>query len=253
MDVPTHSRDNADASRGAAGREGRSFLPRSAPAVRIDHSALRANVESLLLRTDGEWSVADLRHEARGHGLLVMRTLLALGVDGFLVDEAALDGLAEQFPEAALSAEGEPTLDPAEVFGLPGSAGIPVMRLTGSVLTVKDLRAGEGVSYGFTHRAPADTRIALVTGGYAQGIVRALGDRIAVRLGDAHHPVVGRVAMDVCVVDLGGADAVRGDEVVFFGGDPDDPSLAEWVAHTGLTAEELVTGVGLRVRRDHVR
>lgn len=226
---------------------------RSAPAVRIDHRALRANVESLLLRTDGEWSVADLRHDARGHGVgPVARTLLALGVDGFLVDEAVVDSLSVELPAAALSATGERTLDPADVFGLPGSDGIPVMRLTGSVLTVKDLRAGEGVSYGFTHRAPADTRVALVTGGYAQGIVRALGDHVAVRIGDVLRPVIGRVAMDVCVVDLGGVDAARGDGVVFFGGDPGDPPLSEWVAHTGLTAEELVTAVGLRVRREHI-
>ena len=55
------------------------------------------------------------------------------------------------------------------------------MRLTGSVLLTKALRAGEGVSYGYTHRADADTRVALVTGGYAQGVVRGLGDRISVR------------------------------------------------------------------------
>ena len=50
----------------------------------------------------------------------------------------------------------------------------------GTVLVVKPLRAGEGVSYGYTHRAARDTRIALVVGGYAQGIVRALGNRAPV-------------------------------------------------------------------------
>ncbi|MEU1970435.1 alanine racemase C-terminal domain-containing protein [Microbacterium sp. NPDC019599] len=226
---------------------------RSAPLARIDHRALRANVESLLLRSEGDWSVADLRHDALGHGVgPVARTLLELGVDGLLVDEDRLPGLAEELPGAALRSGGEPTLDVDEVFGLPGSAGIGVMRLAGFVLVVKDLRAGEGVSYGFTHRASADTRVALVAGGYAQGIVRGLGDRVSVRLGEEQHPVIGRVAMDVCVVDIGEADAARGDEAVFFGPDDGDPPLAEWVVSTGMTAQELVAGVGQRAQREHI-
>jgi len=64
---------------------------------------------------------------------------------------------------------------------------------------------------------------------------------------------VGRVAMDVCVVDIGAAPVARGAEVVFFG-DPEagEPSVAEWVAETGLTAAEIVTAVGLRAVREHV-
>ena len=126
------------------------------------------------------------------------------------------------------------------------------MRLTGSVLLTKALRAGEGVSYGYTHRATADTRVALVTGGYAQGVVRGLGDRISVGIARSLHPVIGRVAMDVCVVDIGDAAIHRGDDVVFFGGERDDPALGEWVVHSSLTAGELVTAIGLRAQRRYV-
>ena len=128
----------------------------------------------------------------------------------------------------------------------------PVMRLSGSVLAVKSLRAGEGVSYGYTHRAARDTSVALVIGGYAQGIVRALGNRASVSIAGERHPIIGRVAMDVCVVDVGSHPAHRRDEVVFFGdADAGEPSLAEWVEATGLTALELVTAVGLRAVREH--
>jgi alanine racemase len=118
------------------------------------------------------------------------------------------------------------------------------------VLTVKPLLAGEGVSYGYTHRAPGDTRIALVTGGYAQGIVRALGNRVAVSVAGRRHRIVGRVAMDVCVIDIDSADVDRGADVLFLG-DPsaDEPGLGEWTAATGLTAGELVTVVGRRSER----
>ena len=127
------------------------------------------------------------------------------------------------------------------------------MRLTGSVLTVKPLQAGEGVSYGYTHRAPRDTSVALVVGGYAQGIVRALGNRVSVGIAGERHPIIGRVAMDVCVVDVGGARVLPRAEVVFFG-DPaaGEPSLGEWVEATGLTARELATAVGLRAVREHL-
>lgn len=128
----------------------------------------------------------------------------------------------------------------------------PVMRLSGSVLAVKSLRAGEGVSYGYTHRASRDTSIALVVGGYAQGIVRALGNRVSVSIGGERHPIVGRVAMDVCVVDIGDRPAHRRDDVVFFGdAEAGEPSLAEWAAATRLTALELVTAVGLRAVREN--
>ncbi|HCU79223.1 MAG TPA: alanine racemase, partial [Microbacterium sp.] len=62
-----------------------------------------------------------------------------------------------------------------------------------------------------------------------------------------------RVAMDVCVVDIGDADIARGDEVIYFGGDgPAGPALATWGAASGLTAAELVCALGLRLPREVV-
>ncbi len=146
---------------------------------------------------------------------------------------------------------GNPT-SPEAVYGL-SDGFTPVLRLSGFVLSLKPLRAGEGVSYGYTHRAPRDTIVALVTGGYAQGVVRALGNAATVRIAGERHPIVGRVAMDVCVVDVGAAPVAPGDEVVFFG-DPSrgEPSLNEWTAASGMTASELVTAVGLRNVREYV-
>jgi alanine racemase len=93
--------------------------------------------------------------------------------------------------------------------------------------------------------------VGLVAGGYAQGVVREVGNRVAVRVGDHTAPIVGRVAMDACVVDLGDADASPGADVVFFG-DParHEPSLADWEAATGLRAAEIVSLAGARARRD---
>jgi Alanine racemase len=143
------------------------------------------------------------------------------------------------------------------LYGLPGFGGArrgtPALRASGRIVTVKRVRAGEGVSYGYSYRAPEDGRLALVTGGYAQGVVRSLGNRASVVLHGHRRPIVGRVAMDVCVIDLGDAPAAPGDEVVFLG-DPrlGEPDVTEWADATDLTSAELVVRIAGGFHRSHV-
>jgi alanine racemase len=208
----------------------RALPPASGTTVTLSSAALRGNIRVAHdatatpdLRTD------PLAADAWGHGHEWVRDILS------------------EHPVSALPSG-------AHLYGLPGAGDdtVPVMRLSGRVLSTKDLRRGEGVSYGYLHRAEEDTRIALVTGGYAQGVVRALGSRVAVTIDGVAHRIVGRVAMDVCVVDIGGHAVARGTEAVYFG-DPraGEPSLATWTTATGLSAAELVAAVGLRARRVH--
>lgn len=225
----------------------------SAPRARISLAALAANARAGAAAVPYGDRIADLRYDALGHGAAACaRTLAEAGVDAVIVDPDLADAVTDAASgRLRVLTDGDPTLDTAALFGIDGS-GVPVMRLIGTVLGVKPLRAGEGVSYGYVHRAAHDTRIALVTGGYAQGVVRALGEHAHVRVGGALHPIIGRVAMDVCVVDVQEAEVRRGDPVIFFG-DPSrgEPSLGEWVRSTGMGAAELVALVGARVRRDH--
>ncbi|MET0830462.1 MAG: alanine racemase C-terminal domain-containing protein [Microbacterium sp.] len=223
---------------------------RTAPTAVITLSALEVNLRAVLASTRG--GVIDVRADAWGHGApVVARTALAAGAEAVLVDEAGAAALYGIVDRAQMVFDGSADA-PDAVYGL--SAGFaPVLSLRGRVLSVKRLQRGEGVSYGYTHRASRDTAVALVTGGYAQGVVRALGNAAAVQIGSSRHPIVGRVAMDVCVVDIGpAAGAERGDEVVYFG-DPmtGAPTLADWSAATGMTAAELVTAVGLRNTRKY--
>lgn len=217
----------------------------------ISLPALGVNLRAVIAARAG--AVIDLRADAWGHGAdAVARAAVAAGADRLLIDEADAAALARVVDPGRLQLTGTGT-SPEAVYGL--TAGFePVLSLRGRVLSLKRLKAGEGVSYGYTHRAPRDTRVALVTGGYAQGVVRALGNAASVRVAGQRHPIIGRVAMDVCVVDVGPEAAVRrGDDVVFFGaGDADAPSLSEWSDATGLTAAELVTAVGLRNAREYV-
>ncbi|MEJ1155523.1 alanine racemase C-terminal domain-containing protein [Microbacterium marmarense] len=204
----------------------------SGPTARVSREALVHNARRAYAAGDRAYSRSILDADAWGHGAPMVTEVLAA---------------------AAILPSDDGSLDPYSLFGLPGGddACIPALHLHGTVLSTKRLRTGEGVSYGYLFRATSDTHIALVTGGYAQGVVRSLGGSISVRIGSDVHPVVGRVAMDVCVVDFGSADVARGDRAVFFG-DPraGDPSLAEWTQACGLRANEIVTMVGLRAARE---
>lgn len=108
-------------------------------------------------------------------------------------------------------------------------------RLEVEVLSIKRVPAGAGVSYGHTHVTRAETTLALVSVGYGHGIPRKAGNRSSVTWAPgtrasgtsrqtAHRlPIVGRVAMDVLVVDAGDHPVAAGDTVVVFG----DPAASE--------------------------
>lgn len=208
-----------------------------APVARIRTSAVVANVRSAGVSAP----VIDLRRDAYGHGLVHVADALRAGTDAVLL----VDDTAELADRDRTVTVGAPTLSPDVVFGW--ELTLPAMTLMGTVLSTKALRAGEGVSYGYIHRASEDTRVALVTGGYAQGVVRELGNRAHVVIGGVSHPIVGRVAMDVCVVDIGDTAVGRGDRAVFFGDDA--PRVGDWARATGWRADEIATAVGLRARR----
>ncbi len=224
-----------------------SALPRAV----ISRSALAASAAAAV---SAGGRIADLRRDAWGHGVLaVAYAVTAAGAEGVLVDRS---NVVEALRLEGISAvvDGEADIDPGLLYGLPDSDGMlstrPVMRLVGHVMSTKRLKAGDAVSYGYTHRATADTVVALVTGGYAQGIVRALGNEAHVEIDGVERPIIGRVAMDVCVVDLQGHEAAVGAEATYFGGTgPAAPALARWSAVSGLSVAELVTVVGMHAER----
>lgn len=217
----------------------------------ISRSAL-ASAASAAVAAGGR--LADLRRDAWGHGVLaVAHAVTAAGARAVLVDSRAeAEMLALEGIDAIV--DGVADIDAHLLYGLPDDHGTlrtrPVMRLVGRVLSTKPLKQGDAVSYGYTHRATADTTAALITGGYAQGIVRALGNAAQVEVDGICRPIVGRVAMDVCVIDLEDHDVAVGAEATYFGGDgPAAAALARWSAVTGLSVAELITVAGTHAER----
>ena len=110
------------------------------------------------------------------------------------------------------------------------------------------------MSYGYTYRTPAPTTLALIPLGYADGVPRSASNRGAeVAIAGVRYPVVGRIAMDQFLVDVGEAAVQVGDRAVLWG-DPaaGAPSADEWAEWAGTINYEIVTRVGPRVTRTPV-
>ncbi|WP_405692886.1 alanine racemase [Streptomyces sp. NBC_01185] len=141
-----------------------------------------------------------------------------------------------------------PELGTAADFGLR-----PVMTLAASVALVKQVPPGHGISYGHHYTTSAETTLALVPVGYADGVPRHASGRGPVLVGGAVRRVAGRVAMDQFVVDLGGDTLEAGAEAVLFGpGDRGEPSAEDWARAADTIAYEIVTRIGPRVPRVHL-
>lgn len=129
----------------------------------------------------------------------------------------------------------------------------PAMTLRGRVAAVRRIPAGAGVSYGHVWRADRPTTLALVPLGYADGVPRQASGRAEVWLAGARRPVVGRIAMDQFLVEVGDDAVAVGDEVVLFG-DPATgaPSADDWGDAADTIGYEIVTRIGPRVPRTYV-
>jgi len=135
-----------------------------------------------------------------------------------------------------------------------GDAGLtPAMTLRAGLASAKRVRAGEGVSYGHEYVTSADTNLALVPLGYADGIPRNATNVGPVSIGGQRFTVSGRVCMDQFVVDVGDLDVHEGDAAVLFGpGRDGEPTAQDWADATGTIHYEIVTRIGPRVTRTYV-
>ncbi len=126
----------------------------------------------------------------------------------------------------------------------------PVMTLRTRVAHVRRVGAGESVGYSGSFRAGADTRVATLAIGYADGVPVASSNRGSVLLRGQRRPIVGRVSMDFIGVDVGDAPVEIGEEAILFGEGQGTRLPVEDVAAAADTISyELLVRVGSRVRR----
>jgi alanine racemase len=113
-----------------------------------------------------------------------------------------------------------------------------------AIMQIREVAAGEGVGYNSTFIAQRATRVGVIALGYADGYLRSWSGKGAMLAGDSRLPVLGRVSMDMTVINLSAAPQLKeGDWVTA------DYALPEASALTGLSQYELLTSLGRRFVR----
>lgn len=133
-----------------------------------------------------------------------------------------------------------------------GTVGLePVMSWKAKVSHVKNIKAGESVSYGRTFQAAYPTRVATIPIGYADGLRRALSNQGEMLVHGKRSTMIGRVCMDQTMLEVTKIPGVKvGDVVTILGKDGYDQitatEMAEWM---GTISYEVVCGISKRVSR----
>jgi alanine racemase len=162
------------------------------------------------------------------------------GMKALIRPGLALYGVAPQF---------EPDEPPAVATARAGLK--PALTWKTRVVSVRTITAGAVVGYNGTFVATEPMRLALLAVGYADGLDRHLGNNFSLLVRGQRAPLVGRVSMDLAVLDVTEIDAVQpGDEVVILGSQASETiTAADHAAATGTIPWEVLTRIGARVRR----
>ena len=210
--------------------------------ARLDDVLSRISAAGLF----AEWlnvgnSAALLAGHARPLGELAARH----GMKALLRPGLALFGIAPEF-DPAFAAGDEPLSLAAARAALE-----PVLTWKSAVVGVRSVPAGASVGYNGTFVATEPMRLALVAVGYADGLVRSLGNRFHLLVRGQRAPLVGRVSMDQAVLDVTEIPGVAaGDEVVLIGTQGSETITAyDHARATGTIPWEVFTRIGPRVAR----
>jgi alanine racemase len=128
---------------------------------------------------------------------------------------------------------------------------IPVMTLKSKIIHLKKVPPGFNISYGITFQTKNRTTIATIPVGYADGFNRLLSSRGYMLVHGQRVPIVGRVCMDLTMLDVGGISGVAlEDDVVVFGEQGDEAITADEIAASiGTINYEVVSTITARVPR----
>ncbi len=143
------------------------------------------------------------------------------------------------------------------IYGLYPSAEVnhsvllrPAMSFVTRICQVKVVPPGAAIGYGATFVTRKRSAVATIPVGYADGYRRSLSNKAEVIVKDKRVPLLGRVAMDMCMIDVSSVPDVQpGDDVILFGTGLPVEELASVI---GTINYEVVTGVGKRVPRVYV-
>lgn len=129
----------------------------------------------------------------------------------------------------------------------------PILSLKARVAQIRDLRPGDVISYNETFRAERPMRIAVICIGYGDGYPRALSGKTCVIADGKAVPILGRVCMDLCMIDATDRSLSVGDEVTLIGSQQDQAVTAADLARLTDTIDyEILCHIGKRVDRVYI-
>lgn len=132
----------------------------------------------------------------------------------------------------------------------------PLMTVRTTVAQLREIPAGTSISYGRTYTAERDMRVAVLPIGYADGLLRSLSGKVSFRIRGRMARSVGRICMDMCMVDVSEIPGIRvGDEAALFGYDTDGTLLpCERIAQqAGTISYEILCGISKRIPRIYMQ
>jgi alanine racemase len=170
------------------------------------------------------------------------------GMKALLRPGLALFGIVPEFDPAFAAGEEPPSLAAAR------ATLEPVLAWKSAVVGVRSVPAGATIGYNGTFVATEPMQLALVAVGYADGLVRSLGNRFHLLVRGERAPLVGRISMDQSVVDVTEIPGVTaGDEVVLIGTQGSETiSSQDHARASGTIPWEVFTRIGARVARTAV-
>ncbi len=128
----------------------------------------------------------------------------------------------------------------------------PVLEIRSKLISIHELKKGEGISYGRTFIAEKEMRVGVVAFGYADGLFRILSNRAHCAVKGKRCKIIGTICMDMFMCDLTNVNAEPFDTVTILGGDDSSAPTAEELAELADTISyEILTNIGksTRVRR----
>lgn len=132
---------------------------------------------------------------------------------------------------------------------------IPAMTVKARITRIDEKEENTPVSYGATYKTTKKTKLATVPIGYADGYLRCLSGTAVMSVGGMIVPVVGRICMDQCMIDVSSVNNINvGDEVIVFGNGGDKRiTLEELAARAGTVPHEILSLTGNRTPRVFIK
>lgn len=187
----------------------------------------------------------------------LVESLAGAGVT-FPIRHCANSGATLDYPESHMDMVRAGVI----LYGLEPSADVlhpgdfrPVLRLRSVISHVKAVEPGSDISYGRTYTAPSRVRVATIPIGYADGYSRQLSNRGSVLVHGVRCPILGKVCMDQCMIDVTAVPAAQvGDVVTLIGRDGDEEIRVDELAGLLDTIHyEIVCGISKRVTRVYTK